>query len=293
MDYREAGVDISAADAAKARIKGLAKAHLQRLRAHRDRLLRRDVPPRPLPLPRAGARGLDRRRRHQDQGGDRWPASTTPSATTSWPTASTTSSSRGRCRSSSSTTSRSAGWTRVKVEQIVSGFARACAEFGCPLIGGETAEMPGTYAEDDYDLAGFIVGRGRAREGARRAACARATSSWACPRRASTRTATRSPARCSSRRSATASTRTSPSSAPRSARRCSPRTAATSPPSSRCSSATRCGRSPTSPAAASPATSRACCPTGLGRAAAAGLVGGAAPLPPHPDRAGAVADEEM
>ncbi len=45
-----------------------------------------------------------------------------------------------------------------KVEQIVSGFARACAEFGCPLIGGETAEMPGTYAADDYDLAGFIVG---------------------------------------------------------------------------------------------------------------------------------------
>jgi len=45
-----------------------------------------------------------------------------------------------------------------KVEAIVSGFTRACAEFGCPLIGGETAEMPGTYAEDDYDLAGFIVG---------------------------------------------------------------------------------------------------------------------------------------
>jgi phosphoribosylformylglycinamidine cyclo-ligase len=46
----------------------------------------------------------------------------------------------------------------VKVESIVKGFARACAEFNCPLIGGETAEMPGTYAEDDYDLAGFIVG---------------------------------------------------------------------------------------------------------------------------------------
>jgi phosphoribosylformylglycinamidine cyclo-ligase len=46
----------------------------------------------------------------------------------------------------------------LRVEQIVSGFARACSEFSCPLIGGETAEMPGTYAEDDYDLAGFIVG---------------------------------------------------------------------------------------------------------------------------------------
>jgi phosphoribosylformylglycinamidine cyclo-ligase len=45
-----------------------------------------------------------------------------------------------------------------KVEAIVAGFARACGEFGCPLLGGETAEMPGTYAEDDYDLAGFIVG---------------------------------------------------------------------------------------------------------------------------------------
>ena len=46
----------------------------------------------------------------------------------------------------------------VRVESIVSGIARACDEFSCPLIGGETAEMPGTYAEDDYDLAGFIVG---------------------------------------------------------------------------------------------------------------------------------------
>jgi phosphoribosylformylglycinamidine cyclo-ligase len=45
-----------------------------------------------------------------------------------------------------------------RVEQIVRGLARACSEFGCPLIGGETAEMPGTYAPDDYDLAGFIVG---------------------------------------------------------------------------------------------------------------------------------------
>jgi len=45
-----------------------------------------------------------------------------------------------------------------RVEAIVRGFSRGCAEFGCPLLGGETAEMPGTYAPGDYDLAGFIVG---------------------------------------------------------------------------------------------------------------------------------------
>jgi phosphoribosylformylglycinamidine cyclo-ligase len=43
-------------------------------------------------------------------------------------------------------------------EQIVGGIAAACRENGCALLGGETAEMPGFYAEGEYDLAGFIVG---------------------------------------------------------------------------------------------------------------------------------------
>ena len=43
-------------------------------------------------------------------------------------------------------------------EQIVRGMARACRENGCALLGGETAEMPGFYADGEYDVAGFIVG---------------------------------------------------------------------------------------------------------------------------------------
>ena len=42
--------------------------------------------------------------------------------------------------------------------QIVDGLASACRENGCALLGGETAEMPGFYADGEYDVAGFIVG---------------------------------------------------------------------------------------------------------------------------------------
>jgi len=43
-------------------------------------------------------------------------------------------------------------------ESIVGGIAAACRENGCALLGGETAEMPGFYADGEYDVAGFIVG---------------------------------------------------------------------------------------------------------------------------------------
>ncbi|SES00434.1 phosphoribosylformylglycinamidine cyclo-ligase [Salipaludibacillus aurantiacus] len=46
----------------------------------------------------------------------------------------------------------------VQVEQIVAGVADGCRQSGCALVGGETAEMPGLYDDNEYDVAGFVVG---------------------------------------------------------------------------------------------------------------------------------------
>ena len=118
--------------------------------------------------------------------------STTRSASTWWRCASTTSWCRAPSRCSSSTTSRRGKLDVEAGRRVVEGIAEAASDAGCALIGGETAEMPGMYAEGDYDLAGFTVGAverdallPRARHRARATSC----SAW--PRAACIPTATR------------------------------------------------------------------------------------------------------
>ncbi len=157
MDYREAGVDISAADAAKARIKGLAKAtfNAQVLTeiGSFGGMFRPDLSRYREPVLVASTDGVGTKIKvailagvHDTVGydlvahcvDDILVQGATPLFFLDYVAL-------GKM-------------DPARVEQIVAGFSRACSELGCPLIGGETAEMPGTYAADDYDLAGFVVG---------------------------------------------------------------------------------------------------------------------------------------
>jgi phosphoribosylformylglycinamidine cyclo-ligase len=157
MDYREAGVDISAADAAKARIKGLAKATfnasvLTEIGSFGG-MFRPDLSRYREPVLVASTDGVGTKIKvailaavHDTVGYDLVAHCVNDILV------------QGALPLFFLDYVALGKMDPVKVEQIVSGFSRACSEFGCPLIGGETAEMPGTYAEDDYDLAGFIVG---------------------------------------------------------------------------------------------------------------------------------------
>jgi phosphoribosylformylglycinamidine cyclo-ligase len=157
MDYREAGVDISAADAAKARIKGLAKATfsasvLTEIGSFGG-MFRPDFSRYREPVLVASTDGVGTKIKvailagvHDTVGYDLVAHCVDDILV------------QGAVPLFFLDYVALGRMDPLKVEQIVSGFSRACAEFSCPLIGGETAEMPGTYAEDDYDLAGFIVG---------------------------------------------------------------------------------------------------------------------------------------
>ena len=108
-------------------------------------------------------------------------------------TASTTCSRRAPSRSSSSTTSPPTRSTPEQVAELVEGAADVCRAAGCAILGGETAELPGIYRDEEIDFCGTLRRRRRPGRGWSTArASRRATSSSGSRRPESTRTGSRS-----------------------------------------------------------------------------------------------------
>ena len=178
-------------------------------------------------------------------------------------------------------------------EQVVPGSPARCRENGCALIGGETAEMPGFYADGEYDVAGFIVGVVERSRHCRRPAdrAGRCVDRFALVR-ASHQRLLAGPTRVLRGLRLDAVRPSCRSSANRLATRCWPRIVRTCVPSFRCSTRGSSRAWRTSPVAASPRTCRACCRPGC----AAQVDRGAWEVPPIFEllrSRGRISDDEM